>query len=138
MTDVELVEKRLAFIERCLRELREEARPELVETDLRERRFVEHTLQIAIQAALDVASHVIAARRLAEPTTNRQMFERLVGDGWLDAELGTQLGRMAGFRNILVHGYTEVDPSIVGDVCRNRLGDLDRFVVAIRARLGGS
>lgn len=135
MRDVELVEKRLAFIERCLRELREEARPELVETDLRERRFVEHTLQIAIQAALDVASHVIAARRLAEPTTNRQMFERLVGDGWLDAGLGAHLGRMAGFRNILVHGYTEVDPSIVGDVCRNRLGDLDRFVAAIRARL---
>jgi uncharacterized protein YutE (UPF0331/DUF86 family) len=55
MTDQPLIEKKLAFIETCVRELRELARPELLATDLREARFVEHTLQIAIQAALDVA-----------------------------------------------------------------------------------
>jgi uncharacterized protein YutE (UPF0331/DUF86 family) len=34
---------------------------------VRERRFVEHTIQIAIQAALDVASHIISDERLGEP-----------------------------------------------------------------------
>jgi uncharacterized protein YutE (UPF0331/DUF86 family) len=42
---------------------------------------------------------------------------------------------MAGFRNILVHGYDEVDLAIVEDVLRTRLGDLDAFVAAIRKGL---
>jgi uncharacterized protein YutE (UPF0331/DUF86 family) len=43
---------------------------------------------------------------------------------------------MAGFRNVLVHGYAEVDPRIVRDVVENRLGDLLAFVAEIRRRLG--
>ena len=35
---------------------------------------------------------------------------------------------MAGFRNVLVHGYTDVDLAIVEDVLRERHSDLDRFV----------
>lgn len=58
MTDEDLVRKRLAFIETCLRELRELARPGAMSSDVREERFVEHTLQLGIQAALDVASHI--------------------------------------------------------------------------------
>ena len=38
-------------------------------------------------------------------------------------------------RNVLVHGYTEVDLDIVHDVLVNRLGDLEAFIVAIRLRL---
>ena len=48
MTDPELVAKRLAIIETCVRELRELAHPPAIPTDVREARFVEHTLQIAI------------------------------------------------------------------------------------------
>jgi uncharacterized protein YutE (UPF0331/DUF86 family) len=58
VTDPALIRKRLALIETCVAELRSLARPELIRSDVREERFVEHTLQIAIQAALDVASHV--------------------------------------------------------------------------------
>jgi hypothetical protein len=79
MTDSDLVAKKLAFIETCLRELETIARPELVESDVRERRFVEHTLQITIQAALDVASHIVSDARLGEPRTHRDLFDLLVG-----------------------------------------------------------
>ncbi len=40
-----------------------------------------------------------------------------------------------GFRNVLVHGYTEVNLGIVLDVLVNRLGNLEPFVDAIRRRL---
>jgi uncharacterized protein YutE (UPF0331/DUF86 family) len=135
VTDRELLAKRLAFVETCLRELRELARPAAVETDLRELRFVEHTLQIAIQAALDVASHVVSDERLGEPATNRALFDLLAEHGWIPADLGGRLGDMAGFRNVLVHGYAIVDRRIVRDVLEHRLGDLDAFVTAIRGRL---
>ena len=137
MTDEELVEKKLAFIETCLRDLRRLARPEAVATDVKEQRFIEHTLQVAIQAALDIAAHVVSDERLGEPATNRDLFDRLAKAGWLGPELSNRVSDMAGFRNVLVHGYTEVDLAIVEDVVANHLGDLDDFVAAIRGMLGG-
>jgi uncharacterized protein YutE (UPF0331/DUF86 family) len=136
LTDTDLVTKKLALIETYVRELRSLARPLEIERDLREERFVEHTLQLAIQAALDVASHVASSERLGEPVTNRQLFELLARHGWLSEALAPRLRDMAGFRNVLVHGYAEVDPRIVRDVVENRLGDLLAFVAEIRRRLG--
>jgi uncharacterized protein YutE (UPF0331/DUF86 family) len=135
VTDRDLVLKKLAFIETCVRELETLARPDEIETDVRERRFVEHTLQLAIQAALDAASHVVSSDRLGEPRTNRELFDLLVPAGWFSRELGDTLRQMVGFRNILVHGYTAVDPSIVRDVVEHRLGDLLAFTRAMRTRI---
>ena len=136
MTDEELGQKKLAVIERCLTERRELAHPERLVSDVREERFVLHTLQIAIQAALDVASHIVSDAHLGEPRTNRELFERLTRAGRLPEPLGARPGAMAGFRNLLVHGYDEVDLAIVRDVVEHHLGDLDAFVVSVRAQLG--
>ena len=42
---------------------------------------------------------------------------------------------MAGFRNVVVHLYQEVDLGIVRDVVENHLGDLLEFVETVRRRL---
>lgn len=135
MTDRELLAKKLAFIESCVADLRRLARPDALASDLREERFVEHTLQVAIQAAQDVASHIIADERLGEPRTNRELFTLIARGGWISADDADVLGRMAGFRNILVHGYGDLDLALVRDVLENRLDDLLRFAETIRARL---
>jgi uncharacterized protein YutE (UPF0331/DUF86 family) len=132
MTDPELVAKKLAFIETCVRELRTLARPDRIADDLREERFVEHTLQLAIQAALDVGSHVVSDDRLGEPDTNRDVFRLLGKAGIVPVDLGERLERMAGFRNVVVHLYQDVDLGIVRDVVENHLGDLLDFAEAIR------
>ncbi|MGE5357492.1 MAG: type VII toxin-antitoxin system HepT family RNase toxin [Bacteroidales bacterium] len=135
MTDLPLIEKKLALIETCVAELRRLARPALVSTDVREERFAEHTLQMAIQAALDVASHIASDERLGEPRTNRELFSLLERGGWVTAEFARTLSAMAGFRNILVHGYDSVDLDILRDVLEHRLDDLLAFVLEIRRRL---
>jgi uncharacterized protein YutE (UPF0331/DUF86 family) len=132
MTDRDLVEKKLAFIETCVSELRRLAIPGDIDRDVKELRFVEHTLQVAIQAALDVAGHIVADDRLGEPATNHELFTLLEKAGRIDANVGRALRAAVGFRNILVHGYAAVDPAIVRDVLANRLGDLIAFVEAIR------
>jgi uncharacterized protein YutE (UPF0331/DUF86 family) len=73
VTDPDLIAKKLALIETSVRELQMLARPEEMWRDIREERFVEHTLQIAIQAALDIASHIVSDERLGEPRTNREL-----------------------------------------------------------------
>ena len=135
MTDVDLIAKKLAFIETCLHDLRRQARPDRLSTDVRELRFVEHTLQIAIQAVLDVASHIVSDNRLGEPRTNREVFDLLGGHGWLPPALVAVLRDMGSFRNVLVHGYAEVDVTVVRDILDHHLSDFEAFVAAIRQHM---
>jgi uncharacterized protein YutE (UPF0331/DUF86 family) len=137
MTDPELVEKQLGRIETCLQELATCVEPHEITEDLRAERFAEHTLQIAIQAAQDVASHIVSSERLGEPRTNRELFEVLARHGWLDEPASVALVRMIGFRNILVYGYEIVDPKIVREVVEHHLDDLRTFVASVRCRIQG-
>jgi len=118
-----------------VRELSTLAQPARIRQDIREQRFVEHTLQLAIQAALDVASHIVSDERLGEPRTTREFFDLLERAGWVAPELAVVLRNMVGFRNVLVHGYDTVDLAVVEDVLVNRLDDLLEFVRVIRGRL---
>ena len=135
MTDPDLVAKKLALVETCVRELRELSRPSLIPTDKVQQRFAEHTLQIAIQAILDVASHIVSDERLGEPRTNRELVDLLERHRWLTSDLAATMRRMVGFRNVLVHGYEIVDVAVVQEIVEHRLDDLLRFALAIRARL---
>jgi len=136
VTDPDLLAKKLARIEGCVADLRRLARPADIDRDIRERRFVEHTLQIAIQAAIDVGLHIVSDQRLGEPRTNREVFDLLERASVLPEDLAATLRRMVGFRNVLVHGYDDVDLAIVRDILDRRLDDLLAFVGTVRARFG--
>ena len=135
MTNRDLLEKKLAFIETCVRELRELAKPEMIAKDIREERFIAHTLQIAIQAARDIASHIISDLRLGEPSTNRDLFELLRKNSWLDQQLAETMSAAIGFRNIIVHGYEIVDLEVMKNIVETNLDDLLSFVDNIRQKL---
>ena len=135
MTDRALVEKKLATIVSAVSDLRRLARIDQLRHDVREERFIEHTLQVAMQAALDVASHIVSDESLGEPQTNRHLFDLLARAGWIDGALAAHLSRMAGFRNVLVHGYDDVDLAVVEDIVRHRLDDLLQFVAVVGRRL---
>ena len=135
MTDPALVAKKLNLIESYVRELRTLAKPEALRRDIREQRFVLHTLQLAAQAALDIASHIVSDERLGEPDTYRELFELLARHRWIEPVLSSKLEDMAGFRNVVVHGYADVDLNVVEDVVKNHLDDLLAFVRAIRTRV---
>jgi len=136
MTDKELLARKLAFIETCISELQRLARPADLRTNIKEERYVTYTLQIAIQAALDTASHVVSAERLGEPATNHDLFDLLESDGWIDNTVLKSMHEINGFRNVVVHGYDDVDIFILEDILKNRLSDLLEFCSQIRARLG--
>lgn len=133
MTDVGLVAKKLVRIETCLADLKR-IDPANIETDVVTERFVEHTLQIAIQSVIDIASHIVADDHLGDPATNRDLFSLLHGAGWLDATQVQLLQRIVGFRNVLVHEYDAVDLRLVRLVAEEHTGDLQGFVDAVRGR----
>lgn len=133
--DAHLVDKRLAWIEAACERLRRLAVPDRIATDELQRAFVEHTLQTAIQAAIDVAAWILGERKLGEPNSTRSMFRLLAQDGWVTVEQAEVWRRIVGFRNIVVHRYLDVDPAIVRAVLVANLGDFGAFVQSIRARL---
>lgn len=135
MVDQDLILKKLAFIETCIQDLQSKSNPKLISSDIREERFVVHTLQLAIQSALDIASHIVSDNRYGEPNTNRELFDLLERNDWLSNDLTEKMRNMAGFRNIVVHGYENLDLNIVRDIVENQLGDLLDYVASIRSKL---
>jgi uncharacterized protein YutE (UPF0331/DUF86 family) len=49
----------------------------------------------------------------------------------LPVRLSKKLVSIAGFRNILVHEYLEIDRHLVYKVLKNDLGDFEAFIKAI-------
>lgn len=135
MTDAELLAKRLAALQSYVEQLRRLGNPEALETDLKEQRFVLHTLQLAMQSALDIASHIVSDEWLGEPEKNQELFWLLARGGWIDSRLAAALAGMSGMRNILVHEYLNVDLDKVRSALRDDLDDLLEFAQAIRGRL---
>lgn len=132
MTDIDLVAKKSRRVEECVRDLETLARPAALRSDVREERFVAHTLQTAVQAAIDVAPHIVSDESLAEPETNRDRMQALGRHGYVPPDLVPSLVARVGFRSVLVHGYDRVSLAVVEAILRDNLPDLKRFVSAIR------
>ena len=73
----------------------------------------------------------MADRRLRVPDTGGATFEILAEAGTVSPDLGTALARMVGFRNILVHDYARLDPTIVLRVPHTDLVDIEPFRDAV-------
>jgi uncharacterized protein YutE (UPF0331/DUF86 family) len=88
---------------------------------------VKYRFVVAIEAAIDASRHVAASRGLRMATDYADAFVVLGEAAVLDAELVRELKDMAGFRNLLVHGYAVVDDARVVEILQTRLGDFDDF-----------
>ena len=58
-------------------------------------------------------------------------------DKVLSPEFASRLRPMAGFRNVLVHGYLQVDLNVLERVLRDKLQDLDEIAFQVEAYLAG-
>ena len=75
---------------------------------------IERTLELMIQAAIDINRHLITKKlRLPFPETAKQSFLQLQQENILTEALAKQLAKSAGLRNILAHEYLELDDTII-------------------------
>lgn len=133
MVDRLRVDQLLALLSRHLRILRTlaEVPDEEYRDDPRNYGSGERFLQLAIETALAVGHHVIAASGFPQPVTYADVFRVLAREGVLDPGFAAELEPMARMRNRLVHHYEDVDPLRVLEILRTRLGDLDRFAADV-------
>jgi uncharacterized protein YutE (UPF0331/DUF86 family) len=105
--------------------------PEEYRRDWKTQRIVERTLQMAIEACLDAANHLVADRHLRVASSYAEIYDVLGEAGLLEDRLRKTMIRMARFRNILVHDYERIDPAVVIRILREDLDDFRRFREAV-------
>ena len=135
MVDQEIFSRRLDALDLYLE--RVERLGEVSEDEFAENPAIhdlaERYLHLAMEASIDLANHWIADRALRTPESNRDSFSVLEESGEIDAGLAERLRGWAGFRNILVHQYANIDHRIAWRAVRDDLGDL----VALRVWAAG-
>jgi uncharacterized protein YutE (UPF0331/DUF86 family) len=133
MVDRDLVLAKIDTLERCLTRIEHaHSRAELEPLDRQDITVL--NLQRAVQAMIDLAAHVVARESMGVPDDLAASFDLLKRAGILDDELADRMRRMTGFRNVAVHEYRKLDPSVVEAIVRERLGDLRAFARAIVER----
>src|SRR5690554_6450058 len=82
-------------------------------TDKVTRRYAERTLQLAVEACLDLAQYIISDHGYREPFDSKDCFQVLYEEGVISRSLACRLEKMAEFRDVVVHYYKKIDPETV-------------------------
>lgn len=94
---------------------------------------VERMLERIVNRALDINQHLIGECGTGAEVvrTYKDSFLRLGDLGVLSSELASQIAPSAGLRNVLVHEYDKVDPSLVYQSMGDALTQYSQYTGAI-------
>ncbi len=133
MIEKELIEKKIDTIEEKLNYLQKTKKISQEEflKKFEKIQAVKHTLQETIEASLDIANHILAAKKLGRSETYSEMFQKLEEADLIEKKLADKLSNMAKFRNLLVHQYTKIDDKKVYEILQKNLKDIKKFIKEI-------
>lgn len=92
---------------------------------------VKYGFVVAIEICIEVGQHIIAGEGYRAPMNYGEVFTVLAEHEHLPADAVPTLIAMAGFRNLLVHGYADIDDRRVIATLHQHLDDFDRFRSAV-------
>ncbi|MBW2368594.1 MAG: DUF86 domain-containing protein [Deltaproteobacteria bacterium] len=129
MVNVLIVRRLLNNLEGYVSELRNatDITHEKYLNDIRLQRFVERTLQIAIECCFDVVHHIISDEGYREPDSYADAFVVLAEQGVLTQKSMGDYQLMAQFRNKIVHYYEKIDPEQVYAIFKGKLNSFNSF-----------
>ena len=134
--DLEKLRQKLEFIRRALRQLesiRDEGREAFLPNPIYQAAATRN-LQVAIEAMIDAAGHIVAREALGIPKTYQDSLDLLFEAGVLPKEKTSAFRTMVKFRNRVVHLYDEVEPERIFQILEEDLGDFEVFVKSILRR----
>ena len=129
MVRLEIVQRKLAELDHRVarvRAHRRASRDELA-SDRDALDLVAFNLMLAVQAACDLAAHLIADEGWTAPASVAECFHQLAEHQVISAATAAALRRAVGFRNIVAHGYAGIDIAATHAASTAGLDDLDRF-----------
>ena len=132
MPDKDVILAKVAIIQRCLRRIKETTNldPQSIDNLDKQDIFVLN-LQRAVQATIDLATHIIASEGLGLSDSIKDNFALLEKAQVISKEITHKMEAMTGFRNIAIHDYKAIDINILKSILTKNLKDLEEFYTAI-------
>lgn len=96
--------------------------------NFRDIQAAKHSLQEAIEACLDIGSHIIAEKGFRRPEDYKDIYKVLEEEKIIDPALSAKLQEMAQFRNLLVHRYAKIDTKRIFIIMSEDMKDIQEFV----------
>ena len=132
VADIEILRKKLAEMDTYVNELQKLQTYSLDELrgNLTNLWSVAHGLQLVIQIILDVGNHILADRGI-KALDYTEVIDLLGQEKVIPREFAVKVRGMAGFRNVLVHGYSSLDVKKVYEILQKNLADFSQFALYI-------
>jgi uncharacterized protein YutE (UPF0331/DUF86 family) len=133
LVDKLLLGRKIAQMEIYLGQIREYSKISVTayKNDWKTQRIVERTLQILIELCIDIANNLISDKGIRLPTGYADTFKVLTENRIISKNLLKTMEKMAKFRNVVVHQYEKIEPSIVVSILHKNLGDFEKYKKAI-------
>ncbi len=128
------IERRLERLSVCLEKLEpfKVKKKEELQQDPYLQDIVERNLEVAAQAVIDIANRIISIEGLQKPRDYYEAIIRIGEAGILTQDFAQNLAPISGFRNILVHGYLDINWDEVYNNL-HQLHDLSTFMDHVKA-----
>ena len=128
-----VIKTKLESLRKCLDRI-ESKRPETLEDliqDIDTQDIIALNLERSVQLCVDIANHVLSSLDDAPAMSMAESFERLSEKKIIPDELGQNLKKAVGFRNLSVHAYDKIDWHLVWNILEGDLMDLVRFLECV-------
>ncbi|BBC27099.1 type VII toxin-antitoxin system HepT family RNase toxin [Pseudanabaena sp. ABRG5-3] len=129
----EVIAAKLEFMNRYLDRLEEFSNIAL--TDYLEspntQSLVERFLQLIAETGNDANRHILKGLGREQPKQNRDTPIAIAQAGVIDHDLAGRLSQSIGLRNMIVHLYDEIDPTVVHGAISKTLRDYSMYQVQI-------
>ncbi|MBI2900189.1 MAG: DUF86 domain-containing protein [Planctomycetes bacterium] len=102
------------------------------------RAAVERFLQVTVEAAVDINSHLLVETGLPAPDDQHSSFISAGQHGIIDADLAHQMAPSTGLRNRLVHEYDKIDDAKVLASVGTALDLFPRYIAAVERFLAAN
>ena len=124
------VERRLEKLKSCLSDLEPFKERPLrdIAGDSNLRAIVERNLELACQCCIDIANRIISIEDIEKPVDYTTAILKLGEANIIPSEFAKSFSSIAGFRNILIHEYLEIDWK---EVYKN-LQNIDNFYLFLK------
>jgi len=103
---------------------------EKFENDWGLQKISERSLQVMVEAIIDITSRIISKNKLPPADTSSKAIVKLKELGVIKDS--TKYAKMVRFRNLIVHDYASIDIKILYDILTNNLTDFEKFTQEIK------
>lgn len=103
--------------------------------DLVTRRACEKTVEAAIESLIDAAAMIVSTEKLGLPQDEESIFDLLNKKNILEEQMCSTAKEIKGFRNVLIHRYTDTDNKLVYHNLKRHLSDFYAFEESVKTYL---